>query len=53
MYLPRGVEVLLVIRDRMVSGESEGLQERGQDKQDVEDRGRYKAIIETIKIDSC
>lgn len=30
MCLPRGVEVLLVIRDRMVSGESEGLQERGQ-----------------------
>lgn len=30
MYLPRGVEVLLVIRDRMVSGESEGLQERAQ-----------------------
>lgn len=30
VYLPRGVEVLLVIRDRMVSGESEGLQERGQ-----------------------
>lgn len=45
LYLPRGVEVLLVIRDRMVSGESEGLQERtGQQGARVEE-GRTKPVL--------
>lgn len=36
VHLLRGVEVLPTVRARTASGESEGLQEGGQDKQGVQ-----------------
>lgn len=40
VYLPWGVEVLLVAGPRTASGENEGLQEGGQDKHGVGNAGQ-------------